>query len=260
MKKLYRFLLKQLPKEKALHIRHFLIRLSTVFGWFAPLVFFGNKVECTVCSHSFRKFLTYGATNRPNVLCPRCRSIERHRLTNLYLREKTPFYSAPLRVLHIAPEHCFFRRFRKIRNLDYVTADLASPLADVKMDLHHAPLSDNEFDVILCNHVLEHVEDDAQCMRELYRILKPGGFAILQVPIDETRRTTYEDPSITSPEERAIHFRQRDHVRLYGMDYPDRLAKAGFRVECNDLATQLGEKAQRYRVIPDEILYIGRKG
>lgn len=147
-----------------------------------------------------------------------------------------------------------------MQNLDYITADLASPLADVKMDLHHAPFEDDEFDVILCNHVLEHVEDDAQCMRELYRMLKLGGFAILQVPVDSERQTTYEDPNIVSPEERTVHFGQRDHVRRYGLDYPDRLKKAGFQVECNDLSEKLDDDARRYRVIPGQIIYIGRKG
>lgn len=252
MKKFYRFLLNRLP-------RPLLIRMSYIFRWFAPLIYGGNKVECTVCGKTFRKFLSYGATERSNVLCPNCLSLERHRLMYLYLKEKTPFFKEHLRVLHIAPEQCFYKRFRAMKNLDYVTADIESPLADVKMDLHQAPFKDNEFDVIFCNHVLEHVEDDAQCMRELYRMLKPGGFAIMQVPIDHTRAVTYEDPTITSPEDREKHFWQKDHVRLFGLDYPDRLSKAGFDMECNELAKELGEKADRYRIIPHEILYVGHK-
>ncbi|MFI5204936.1 MAG: class I SAM-dependent methyltransferase [Flavobacteriales bacterium] len=252
MKKIYRFLLKALP-------RPLLIRLSYVFRWFAPLIYGGNKVECTVCNKTFRKFLSYGATERSNVLCPNCLSLERHRLMYVYLQQQTTFFTEPHNVLHIAPEQCFYKRFRKMKNLKYTTADIESPLADVKMDLHHAPFKDNEFDIIFCNHVLEHVDDDAQCMRELYRMLKPGGFAIMQVPIDYNREKTYEDPSITSPEDREKHFWQKDHVRLFGRDYPTRLSAAGFKMDCNELAKQLGEKAERFRIIPTEILYVGKK-
>lgn len=252
MKKIYRWLLKALP-------RPLLIRLSYVFRWFAPLIYGGNKVACTVCNKTFRKFLSYGATERPNVLCPNCLSLERHRLMYLYLQQQTSFFTAKHKVLHIAPEQCFYKRFRKMKNLEYITADIESPLADVKMDLHHAPFKDNEFDIIFCNHVLEHVNDDAQCMRELYRVLKPGGFAIMQVPIDYSREKTYEDPTITSPEDREKHFWQKDHVRLFGRDYPTRLAAAGFKMDCNELAKELGEKAERYRIIPTEILYVGKK-
>lgn len=252
MKKIYRWLLKALP-------RPLLIRLSYVFRWFAPLIYGGNKVECTVCGKHFRKFLSYGATERLNVLCPNCLSLERHRLMYLYLQQQTTFFTEKHKVLHIAPEQCFYKRFRRMKNLDYTTADIESPLADVKMDLHRAPFKDNEFDIIFCNHVLEHVEDDAQCMRELYRMLKPGGFAIMQVPIDYSREKTYEDSSITSPEEREKHFWQKDHVRLFGRDYPVRLSAAGFKMDNNELAAQLGEKADRFRIIPTEILYVGKK-
>jgi len=252
MKRIYRFLLKTLP-------RPLLIRMSYVFRWFAPLFLSGNKVECPVCSKTFRKFLSYGATERNNVLCPNCLSLERHRLMYIYLQQKTSFFTDKQKVLHVAPEQCFYKLFRKMKNLEYVTADIESPLADVKMDLHKAPFKDNEFDVIFCNHVLEHVEDDAQCMRELYRVLKPGGYAIMQVPIDYSRAVTYEDSSITSPEEREKHFWQKDHVRLFGLDYPTRLTAAGFTMDCNKLAEELGEKAERFRIIPTEILYVGKK-
>lgn len=255
MKKLYRYLLNALP-------RPLLIRLSYVFRLFTPLLFRGNKVACPVCEKHFSTFLSYGSptTHRPNVLCPNCLSLERHRLLWLYLRDHTGFFSDRLKVLHMAPEQCFYGRFRKLDNLDYLCGDLYSPLADVKFDLHDIPFEDDRFDVILCNHVLEHVADDHQCMKELYRVLKPGGFAILQVPIDYSRAETYEDASITSPEDREKHFWQKDHLRLYGCDYADKLTAAGFSVKQEHLAEEMpSEEAERYRIQRTEIIYRGEK-
>jgi SAM-dependent methyltransferase len=251
MKKLYKFLLNKLP-------RPLLIRLSYVFRWFAPLIYKGNKVQCNVCDMKFRKFLSYGAEghHRENVLCPNCLTLERHRLMWLFLQKKTNFFKDDLKVLHIAPEQCFYSIFRTQRNLKYLTADLYSPLADVKMDLHNAPFEDNSFDVVFCNHVLEHVEDDKKCMSELYRVMKPGGFGIFQVPIDYTRENTYEDKSITSPEDREKHFWQKDHVRLYGLDYPTRLSAAGFKVTCDKIAKEISvEESEKLRLPMEEEVY-----
>jgi predicted SAM-dependent methyltransferase len=121
-------------------------------------------------------------------------------------------------------------------------------------------LEDDQYDVIFCNHVMEHVEDDHQCMKELCRIMKPGGWGILQVPIDDTRTETYEDASITSPEEREKHFWQYDHVRLYGLDYPDKLRAAGFEVEVYDYRKEFTEeKYKKMRLHKDELMYIVSK-
>lgn len=256
MKKLYKFLLNKLP-------RPLLIRLSYVFRLFAPLLYRGNKVECPVCERSFSKFLSYGSdiAHRDNVLCPYDLTLERHRLMWLYLKDHTDFFTANnLEVLHIAPEQCFYSTFRKQKNLKYLTGDLVSPLADLHFDLHQIPLEDNKFDVVFCNHVLEHVEDALQCMKELYRVMKPGGWGIMQVPQDFSRDTTYEDSSITSPEEREKHFWQKDHVRLFGKDYPDWLRKAGFTVaEFDKNAHYSKELINRYRLAESEILYIVSK-
>lgn len=250
---MFRFLLRKLP-------RPLLIRLSYVFRWFAPLFLGGNKVECTVCGKHYRKFLPYGRVSRPNVLCPNCLSLERHRLMWLYLKKDTDFFNAPHKVLHIAPEQCFLKRFKSMKNLDYTTADIVSPIADVKMDLHHAPFPDNSFDVIFCNHVLEHVESDKQCMSELFRMMKPGGFGIFQVPIDYNRQTTYEDPSIVTPEDREKHYWQNDHVRLYGRDYNKKLEAAGFKVDSNEMAKTMDPAlCDRYRLAKEEILYVCHK-
>lgn len=251
MKKLYKFLLNKLP-------RPLLIRLSYVFRWFAPLIYKGKNVQCNVCNMHFRKFLSYGAEghHRENVLCPNCLTLERHRLMWLFLQQKTNFFKDDLNVLHIAPEQCFYSLFRTQKNLKYTTADLFSPLADVKMDLHNAPFEDNSFDVIFCNHVLEHVDDDKKCMSELYRIMKPGGFGIFQVPIDYTRKETYEDKSIVSPEEREKHFWQKDHVRLYGLDYSTKLTAAGFKVTCDKIAKEIpAEQSEKLRLPMEEEVY-----
>jgi SAM-dependent methyltransferase len=256
MKKLYKFLLNKLP-------RPLLIRLSYVFRLFAPLLYRGNKVECPVCERHFSKFLSYGSdvAHRENVLCPYDLTLERHRLMWLYLKNESDFFTAKkLNVLHIAPEQCFHGRFKKQENLNYLTGDLVSPIADMHFDLHQIPLEDNRFDVVFCNHVLEHVDDALQCMKELHRVLKPGGWGIMQVPLDTTRDVTYEDWSITSPEEREKHFWQKDHVRLFGNDYPQWLEKAGFKVEVGFVNHPISQELEeRYRLPKGEKLFVVHK-
>jgi SAM-dependent methyltransferase len=176
----------------------------------------GNAVECPVCKGRFSKFLPYGYNKmRENVLCPRCLSLERHRLLWLYLRERTGIFTGNYSLLHIAPEQCFYRRFRKMGNLTYVTADLESPLADIKLDVQAMPFKDDEFDIVICNHVLEHVPDDRKALREIYRVLKKGGFALMQVPTNFSLEKTYEDPSITDPSDREKHFAKRPLPALW---------------------------------------------
>ena len=256
MKRIYKFLLNKLP-------RPLLIRLSYIFKFFAPVLSRGDKVECPVCEKSFSKFLSYGSNvaHRENVLCPYDLTLERHRLMWLYLTRKTDFFSAEsLKVLHIAPEQCFLPHFKKQNNLDYTTADLVSPIADIHFDLHDIPLEDNQYDVVFCNHVMEHVDDPIRCMSELNRVMKPGGWAIMQVPQDMSRTETYEDKSITSPDEREKHFWQKDHVRLFGKDYPSYLEKAGFKVDEFDLNTEFdATEVVKFRLMQKEILYIARK-
>ena len=255
MKKLYKFLLNSIP-------RPWLIRLSYPFKLVAPILFKGNNVECPVCERSFRKFLSYGSevAHRENVLCPYDLTLERHRLMWLYLKNETDFFTAPIALLHIAPEQCFHGLFKRQKNLTYLTGDLESPIADLHFDLHQIPLEDNRFDVVFCNHVLEHVNDAMQCMKELHRVMKPGGWGIFQVPQDMDREVTYEDPTITSPEEREKHFWQKDHVRLFARDYPEWLRKAGFEVEEYNPKEHFEQKEiERYRLMEKEVLYIARK-
>lgn len=221
----------------------------------------GNNVECPISEISYRKFLPYGRLNpRPNALCPDSLSLERHRLMWLYLRDRTDFFTKPQKLLHIAPELCFIKRFKAMENIDYTTADLESPLADIKMDVHEIPFSDNTFDVVFCNHVMEHVADDIKAMSEIHRVLKPGGWAIIQSPQDYSRAETLEDPTITDPKERERVYWQNDHVRLFGLDYGKRLEKAGFQVTEDKYVMELpAETVQRYALPAKEIIYFCAK-
>jgi SAM-dependent methyltransferase len=221
----------------------------------------GDKFEDPIDGNRYRKLLPYGQLNvRENALAPLSMSLERHRLIWLYLKEKTDFFTKNIKLLHVAPEYCFLRKFKKLKNIDYVTGDLISPWADIKMDVTKNPFGDNEFDVAMCNHVFEHVEDDGKAMSEFFRVLKPGGWGIFQVPIDINRDKTFEDASITSPEDREKYFWQHDHVRLYGNDYGERLKSVGFDVEENDYIEEIGEElAKRYALPIGEKLYICRK-
>jgi len=175
-------------------------------------------------------------------------------------KESNFFTAEKLSVLHIAPEQCFIHKFKKQKNLAYLTADLISPIADLHFDVHDIPLESNRFDVLFCNHVMEHVDDPIQCMKEFYRVMKPGAWAIMQVPQDMSRELTYEDSSITTPEQREIHFWQYDHVRLFGRDYPQWLEKAGFQVDVFDIKQHYTpEQIASFCISKDEMLYIARK-
>jgi SAM-dependent methyltransferase len=249
MKAIIKFLVRKVP-------RPILIKFSFIFSHIMSLFYKGNNVECPVCEGHFRKFLPYGNTGIDNRLCPKCLSLERHRLIWLFLKQKTNFFDASLKVLHIAPEQPFIKRFKALKKLDYTTADLLSPIADVKMDIREMPFDDNTYDVLFCNHVLEHIDDELKATREIYRVLKKGGWAILQVPLDSTLEVTYEDNSITSQSEREKHFGQYDHVRLYGRDYAQRLEKSGLKVIPDRLVMEMDIKlADRYRLDKTELLY-----
>jgi SAM-dependent methyltransferase len=189
----------------------------------------GDAVFCPLCSRSFSQFAMVGSPPRRGA-CPFCDSRERHRLLWLYLQNETDVFTARKRLLHFAPEETLQTMFASLANLDYVSADLVSRAAQVQADITQLQFADGTFDVILCSHVLEHVPDDGRAMGELLRVLKQGGVAIVQVPIDRARAETYEDWSITSPVEREKAFGQSDHVRWYGLDFPARLEAAGFRV------------------------------
>jgi SAM-dependent methyltransferase len=255
MKKLFKFILNTIP-------RPLLIRLSYVARPILALFLRGKQFTDPIDGKSFKTFLPYGYGNqRNNVLSPSTLSLERHRLLWLYLKSETDFFNmkstsgAALKVLHFAPEQAFYKRFRNLKHLDYTTTDLLSPLADVKADICNLPFEDNSYDIILCNHVLEHIPDDTKAMQELYRVLKVGGMGIFQIPQDLGRETTFEDDSITDKKERAAIFGQYDHVRIYGRDYFDKLRSIGFAVEEVDYTSVLSEiNVEKYCLAKGEII------
>ena len=221
----------------------------------------GSTYTDPIDGKSYRRFLPYGyAKVRENVLAPGTLSLERHRLFWLYLKNETTFFSAPLRVLHFAPEQAFVQKFKKQKNLTYTTTDLNSPIADVKADICDLPFKDNSFDFIICNHVLEHIPDDTKAMQELYRVLAPSGTAIVQVPYDAKREITFEDNTITDQSERTRIFGQYDHLRVYGMDYFKKLSSIGFDVSALDYTSGISsDDIERYRLCKGELLPVCKK-
>ena len=238
--------------------RPILIRLSYIIRPILAFFLKGNTYTDPIDGKSFRKFLPYGyGKQRENALSPSTLSLERHRLMWLFLKDETNFFSSTkkLKVLHIAPEQCFLDIFRKQKNLDYTTSDLESPIADVKADICNLPFKDNSFDVIFCNHVLEHITDDTKAMQELFRTLKKGGFGIFQIPQDLSRETTFEDDSIIDRKQRAEIFGQYDHVRVYGRDYFNKLRSIGFKVNEVDYTKKIAPKElERFCLMKNEIL------
>lgn len=247
--KLFKFVLNTIP-------RPYLIKMSYLATPFLSIWLKGERYTDPIDGKSFKRFLPYGyGKQRPNVLSPSTLSLERHRLMWLYLKNDSGFFDKPLKVLHMAPEQCFLSLFKKMKNLDYTTADLYSPIVDVKADILNLPFKNDEFDVVFCNHVLEHIEDDQKAMKELFRVMKPGGMGIFQVPQELSRETTYEDATITKAEDKALHFGQYDHVRIYGRDYFNRLRKVGFQVEEVDYSLKLSpELLEKYCLAKGEIL------
>ena len=249
MKNLFKIILNLVP-------RPLLIRLSYVVRPVLTFFLKGNKYIDPIDGKRFKTFLPYGyGKQRTNVLSPSTLSLERHRLLWLYLKNETDFFTSKKKVLHFAPEQCFLKRFKNLENLDYTTTDLLSPIADVKADICDLPFDDNSYDIILCNHVLEHILDDTKAMQELYRVMKPGGYGIFQIPQDLNRQTTFEDNTITDKKERAKIFGQYDHVRVYGRDYFDKLRRIGFKVDEVNYTSKLSKEAiETYSLAPEEII------
>lgn len=251
MKKLFKLVLNTIP-------RPILIRLSYVARPVLSFILQGSRYTDPIDGKSFKQFLPYGyGHQRNNVLSPSTLSLERHRLLWLYLKNETDFFTAPKKVLHFAPEQAFYKLFRNLKNLNYTTTDLFSPLADVKADICNLPFEDNSYDIILCNHVLEHIPDDTKAMQELYRVMKPGGMGIFQIPQDLNREATFEDDTITDPKKRAEIFGQYDHVRVYGRDYFDKLRAIGFKVIEEDYTSKLpADLVEKYCLAKGEIIPI----
>ncbi len=217
----------------------------------------GDAVTCPVCEHSFDAFKN--DWNRIGALCWRCGSHERHRAQWLLFEHRPQLLDRARSLLHFSPEWCISRRLKARPGLRYVSADLNPDGVDLTLDVTALDLPDDAFDAVLCSHVLEHVDDDAQAMRELRRITAPGGFCLVMVPLALDRASTYEDPSITAPGDREREFLQHDHVRLYAPDIAGRLRAAGFDVETVDMAEEVGaERAARCRLLASDLVFLCR--
>lgn len=204
----------------------------------------GNKVICACCNSKFREFAPFGETKRMNAWCPNCESLERHRLLWMFFEKETNLYTASIKLLHIAPETVFFHRIKKQPNIDYHPCDIFPglyPAGTKYLDILNHQLPDDSFDVIICNHVFQYIEEDRRAMKSLYKLMKPGGWGIMQVPINTAKQVTYEDPDITDPLEREKAFGLKEHVRYYSFDYPERLREAGFRVNVNDYTKKFSD-------------------
>ena len=240
--------------------------LQRVAEWIVPVVgllYLGKGKQCPLCGCQRRKFLPYGyVTSRENALCPNCLSLERHRLLWLWLVRESDIGRGAMalpKMLHIAPEVALMRKFKKMYASTpdrYVTADLESPLADMHFDVQQIPLEAESFDAIICNHIMEHVEDDGKALRELYRIMRRGGWGVILSPVELEREKTFEDDTITDPVERTRIFGQYDHRRIYGRDYAARLREAGFEVYDIDYKNELSKAEQELYALPADHLYI----
>ena len=240
--------------------------LQRVAEWIVPVVgllYLGKGKQCPLCGCQRRKFLPYGyVTSRENALCPNCLALERHRLLWLWLVRESDIGRGAMalpKMLHIAPEVALMRKFKKMYASTpdrYVTADLESPLADMHFDVQQIPLEAESFDAIICNHIMEHVEDDGKALRELYRILRRGGWGVILSPVELEREHTFEDDTITDKAERTRIFGQYDHRRIYGRDYAARLREAGFEVYDIDYKNELSKAEQELYALPADHLYI----
>jgi SAM-dependent methyltransferase len=233
--------------------------LRSAVGRVRALFYRGDRVACPCCGGRFRAFASGGVRPRSAASCPRCGALERHRILWLLLEHFTDVYTAPHRLLHVAPEPSLASRLAAQSNIEYTSADLSSPHAMEHFDITDIPYPDATFSAILCCHVLEHVPDDARAIAELLRVLKPGGWAVLHTPIHHDLERTVEDPNVTDPEERRRRYGQPDHVRIYGRDFSERLAEGGFFVHRFKIAKRLGDQAKRYGLHKDEGVTVGTR-
>ena len=249
-----KYILKFLPRK-------FLIKYSFLITPILRIIFHGKRYTDPIDNSNYSKFLSYGYKRiRKNALCPGTLSLERHRLLWLYLDNETNFLNSSLKVLHVAPEQVFYKKFKKLKNWDYLTFDLNSPIEDFTGDLTSTNFKDESFDLIICNHVLEHIKDDKSALNEIYRVLKYNGISILQVPINVRREKTFEDSTIKSKIQREKYFGQYDHVREYGLDFKDRVEQSGFKVQMINYSKKISKDLIiKYGLMKNDLIPIAKK-
>lgn len=221
-----------------------------------------NIRYCPICQNTCTEFSSFkGMKILPGIKCPHCNSLDRHRLVWLFFINKTPLFFKKIKMLHFAPEPSIKQKLKKLPNLDYLTTDLSGANVDHVWDIQDIDCDDEGFDAIYCSHVLEHVPDDHKAMRELHRILRPGGWIVIMVPINFNLKKTHEDPSITTPEDRIKHYGQANHLRYYGLDFSQRLEKAGFsNVQAHEYTKQFDEFQKRLYGLPKRyLIFFGKK-
>jgi SAM-dependent methyltransferase len=218
-----------------------------------------TTLVCPICRVTSNRFLDFGLTPRKNAMCPVCRSLERHRLLWLFLKRNTDLFGGRAkRLLHLAPEFCLAHRLRKLTSVNYLSADLNDKRAMAPMDVTNIQYQDSVFDVILCNHVLEHIPNDRLAMRELRRVLARSGWAVFMVPIYSP--ATFEDSRITDPKRRELLFGQHDHVRRYGPDFEQRLKDSGFKVRViHSFDVVSASECKQFAISPRERIYLAIK-
>jgi len=228
-----------------------------------------KQVFCPISEKYFDEFVSRFRKYDPNIpthaqpkISPDSGAREGLRLQWLFLKSETDLFKKDVSLLHFGPEYSFYEKFRKMDNVDYYPVD--KNYKKFSKNVRYADLSgldfqENVFDMMICNHVLEHVEDDKQAMKEMYRVLKPGGTVIITVPIDHERNETYEDESIISPEDREREFGQWDHLRYYGLDFPQKLESVGFVVSTEYYArTFSSSDFEKYGLV-DEPIFVCKK-
>ncbi len=234
---------------------------------------FGLKHRCLMCGAWLKDFEPRGATaavladlqitpgGYRRVTCPHCHSYDRERLLYLFLRDRTDIFTKRQKVLHFSPELCIAERLAELGHQVYATVDLfPMPGVAVLSDICRLSFRTDAFDCLICCHVLEHIIEDRAAMTELLRVVKPGGWAVLQVPVSLKLDATFEDPAVTTDEDRMRVFGQGDHVRIYAMDYIDRLRESGWQVEIVDLIAEMGHaKARKLGLFIGERIFLGRK-
>lgn len=230
------------------------------FDYDYMVTYIGSDYFCPCCGGSYNQFLPYGITLREDALCPSCNSLERHRLLCDFINNNKEIFRGKVNMLHVAPEEFLQKKFQSLPSVNYISVDLNSQLAMLKADITDICFRDNYFSIIICNHVLEHIMDDRKAMSELYRVLAADGLACIMVPINKKFKSTYEDLNIESYEERAKSYGQGDHVRIYGMDFIERLRAVGFAVSIYSVKEHYSAKlVKKFGLIEDDEIFLCRK-